>query len=98
MKALKYLTFIGMIVFLSSCYTLTTPRIGAPQVMVTKNPVGSKTGKAERKVILGLAFGDTDLSIMKAAKNGKITKIATVESEVQGNIISTTYRTIVTGE
>jgi len=99
MKTLKYLTFIAMILSLSSCYSLMTPAVSnAPQAMVTKNPIGSKVGKAERKIFLFFAFGDTDLSIMKAAKKGKITKIATVESKIEKKIFSTTYTTIVTGE
>ena len=65
---------------------------------VTANPVGSKVGEASRKVFLGLAFGTTDLSIEKAAKNGGITKVATVDYKVTGSLFSTTYTTIVSGE
>mgnify|MGYP003635503224 CR=1 FL=1 len=96
MKLIRNLTFLGMIAFLSSC-SVSGP-LTAPKALVTKNAVGSKVGKAERKIWLGIWLGNTDLSITKAAKNGKITKIATVDAEIEGGFLSTTYRTIVTGE
>jgi hypothetical protein len=89
----KIFLFIGVIgaIALTSCST-TYPGLA------TSNPIGSKTGVAERKIFLGLAFGHTDLGVSTAAKNGKITKIATVDVGVTGGLFSTTYKVIVTGE
>jgi hypothetical protein len=66
--------------------------------MATRNSIGTKVGTAERTVFLGLAFGHTDLGIEKAAKNGGITKVATVDRSITGGLFSKTYKTIVTGE
>lgn len=96
MKLLRNITFFGMIVLLSSCAVSGPTTV--PQALVTKNEVGTKEGVSERKIWLGIWLGTTDLSITKAAKNGNITKIATVDSEIEGGFLSTTYRTIVTGE
>jgi hypothetical protein len=79
---------------------------------VTNNSVGTKVGKASGTCYdlfgiftlfqLGKAGGiclDADYSIQSAAKNGGITKIATVDirkTSVLGIVI--TYETIVTGE
>jgi len=61
--------------------------------------VGVKTGTAEGSIILML-FGDVDASSLTAAKNGGITKIATVDVKVKqllGGLV-VTYTTTVTGE
>lgn len=89
-KIFLYTSIIGAIA-LSSC-SVTYP------VIATSNPIGTKTGVAERKIFLGLAFGHTDLGVATAAKNGKITKISTVDVGVKGGLFSTTYKVIVTGE
>lgn len=41
---------------------------------ITGNPIGSKKGVAKSKI-----FGNQDIGVLKAAKNGKINKIATVD-------------------
>ncbi len=85
------LTIIAMVT-LSSC-SLTLP------VTATSNPVGSKVGTATATGYLGVLFFDQDASIKKAAKNGGITKISTVDinrKDVLGIVV--TYETIVTGE
>lgn len=77
---------------LSSC-SLTLP------VTATSNTVGSKVGTSKATGYLGMLFFGQDASIQKAAKNGGITKISTVDiksSSVLGFIVS--YETIVTGE
>jgi hypothetical protein len=66
-------------------------------LMVTNNKI-VKRGVAERKVFLGITFGSADLSIATAARNGNITKVATVDWKVSGGLFSKTYSTIVTGE
>ncbi len=62
--------------------------------MLTNNPVGSKTGVAK----LGLFSKDQDISLEKAAKNGKITKIGTVEQRTTFVFIFPLIKTTVTGE
>jgi hypothetical protein len=83
---------LSMIAFLSSC-SLTLP------VAATSNPIGSKIGTAKATGFLGVLFFDQDASIQTAAKNGGITKVATVDIK-QGNILGivVTYETIVTGD
>jgi len=81
---------------LSSC-SVSGPYT-SPTALVTTNSVGDKMGVAERRVWFGLHFGHTDLSITKAAKNGNITKVASVDSEVRSGFFNVTYKTIVTGE
>lgn len=66
--------------------------------MVTNNPVGTKRGVASRTIILGITFGHTDLSVATAAKNGGISKVATVDYKVEGGLFKKTLSTIVTGE
>jgi hypothetical protein len=56
-----------------------------------------KTGKVEKKVWFGI-YTDIDLGVAAAAKNGGITKVATVDRGMKGGLFSKTYFTIVTGE
>lgn len=96
MKFIRNITLIGMMIFMSSC-SVSGPTT-SPKALVTKNPIGSKVGVATLTVYpFGIYFGDGDLGIVKAAKNGKITKIATVDSEIVAGFFTTTYKTIVTG-
>lgn len=71
--------------------------ISAP-VLVTDNPVGSKVGEAKYKVILGFPPINADAGIATAAKNGGITRVATVDIKVKGGLFSQTVSTVVTGE
>ena len=79
----------------SSC----SSTMGTPG-MITNNPVGKKVGTAKYSVILGIFQSpmNADIGAAKAAQNGKITKIATVDYKVESNMFKTTYSTIVTGE
>tara|TARA_R110000868_G_scaffold300001_4_gene560312 strand:+ start:371 stop:763 length:393 start_codon:yes stop_codon:yes gene_type:complete len=94
MKNLRNITLVAMILFLASC-GVSGPAMNM-KALVTKNPVGTKVGIAEKKVWFGLAF-DVDLGIAAAAKKGNITKVATVDREVISGFFNVTYRTIVTG-
>lgn len=76
----------GCVFGLSSCVTTS--------YMVTNNPVGTKTGVAK----LALFGKDKDISLEKAAKNGKITKIGTVEQRTTFYLIIPVVKTTVTGE
>lgn len=71
--------------FLTSCTTSA--------YLITDNPVGTKMGIAR----MGLFGKNKDVSIEAAAKNGKITKIGTVEMKTTFFIFPFT-KTIVTGE
>lgn len=90
---LKTMLAILVTVTLMSGCALTLP------VNATSNPVGTKVGTAKATGYLGVLFFDQDASIQRAAKNGGITRISTVDiktSNVLGIII--TYETTVTGE
>lgn len=92
MKKIKNLLLILIgVSMLASCSV-------AGPIAVTNNTIGSKRGVAERKIILGMRFGHTDLGVATAAKNGKITKVATVDYKVTGGLFVKKYQTIVTGE
>jgi len=70
-------------------------------LLITDNPGGKmgKRGEASYKVYLGFIRPmNADVSIATAAKNGKITKVATVDQKITGGFFSTTYTTVVTGE
>jgi hypothetical protein len=64
---------------------------------VTDNSVGSKVGIARQKAFLNICV-NCDVGISKAAANGGITKIATVDYKVRNSFFFVTYETIVTGE
>lgn len=77
---------------MASC-SIVTP------VNATGNTVGKRVGTAVATGYLGYIFIDQDASIAKAAKNGGITRISTVDIKKTSlfNLI-VTYETIVTGE
>ena len=57
-----------------------------------------KSGQSSGMIVLGL-FGDVDAGIATAAKNGGITKVATVDVKTQVFLgLATRYTTTVTGE
>jgi len=61
--------------------------------------VGAKTGQSSGSIILGL-FGNVDAGMLTAAKNGGITRIATVDTAVKNMLggFMITYTTTVTGD
>ena len=65
---------------------------------VTNNPIGKKVGSATATYVFGLCFGG-DAGAATAARNGGITKIATLDVK-RTNVLGivTTFETIVTGE
>jgi len=68
-------------------------------VGATGNPVGSKVGQASGNTFLEVLSFGTDVSIRRAAKNGGITRIATVDflhSDYLGLVQA--YTCTVTGE
>lgn len=88
MKKVLYIGLLG--VLLTSCSV-------AGPIVATGNTNAGKEGIAKKKIWFGLALKPVDVSIEKAAKNGKITKIATVDYKVSAGLFSKTYETIVTG-
>jgi uncharacterized protein YdbL (DUF1318 family) len=89
-KILAVVIISGMA--MSGC-ALTLP------VTATSNTVGMKVGSSKATGYLGVLFFGQDASVQKAAKNGGITKISTVDikhTSILGLVV--TYETIVTGE
>lgn len=79
------------VLFMTAC-SITSP------LTATSNPVGKKIGTAKAKIIFGMVFGG-DYSVMTAAKNGGITKIATVDVKTFNALgIFISKKVIVSGE
>ena len=92
MKNIAKTLIAGFIVVTLAACSVTSP------AMVTSNPSGSKTGVAEYKVLFGFVLDGGNAGIAKAAENGKITKISTVDQYYGGGIFLKRVKTIVTGE
>lgn len=69
-------------------------------VAATSNEVGSKVGTAKTTQIVIFFFDGGDASIQKAAKQGNIKKISSVDFKTSVGFLALwrTYTTIVTGE
>mgnify|MGYP006076565971 FL=1 len=87
----KLFLIFAAALLLSSC-AITLP------VNATSNEVGSKVGMSKATGYLNVLWFDQDASIQKAAKQGGITKISTVDLK-QTNMLGIiqTYECIVTG-
>jgi starvation-inducible outer membrane lipoprotein len=87
----KSFLIVSVALLLSSC-AITLP------VNATSNEVGSKVGMSKATGYLNVIWIDQDASIQKAAKQGGITKISTVDLK-QTNMLGIiqTYECIVTG-
>jgi TRL-like protein family len=81
-----------LLIALASC----TRSVTVPYT-VTDNAIGTKVGSVKAKCILGFC-GNINVGSAAAAKNGNITKIATVDYKITSKMFTTTYETIVTGE
>lgn len=91
MKKLLTVLFASAILF-ASCSTIVP-------VCATGNAVGSKVGESTGTYLFGyLPLGDIDVSIKKAAENGGISKISTVDQKTTISVFTTKVTTIVTGE
>ncbi|MFT4755366.1 MAG: hypothetical protein ACI85Q_002935 [Salibacteraceae bacterium] len=64
---------------------------------VATGNVAEKTGFVSKSTFLGITFKPIDLSIATAAKNGDITKIATMDYSVKYGFI-TKYKLVITGQ
>tara|TARA_B110000211_G_C14058773_1_gene544572 strand:+ start:966 stop:1247 length:282 start_codon:yes stop_codon:yes gene_type:complete len=87
----KTLSFVVIAGVLTSC------AVSAP-LLVTSNAVGTKTGTSSYKVVFGISPMHSESGAIAAARNGNITKIATVDQTVKGSLFTTTVTTVVTGE
>lgn len=77
-------------------YLLASCSVSMPMI-VTDN-AGEKIGSAEYSVILGFIRPmNADISIVKAAKKGGITNVATVDYVIVSGLFKVTYKTVVTG-
>jgi hypothetical protein len=104
-KNMKKFMLVLAVLVVALVVTGCTSSLTVP-VDASNNPIGSKVGEQSESVkfILGIIpfSWSIDASAYKAAQNGGISKIATVDTriEVQKGFISNTvtYTTIVTGE
>jgi hypothetical protein len=93
MKNFKHtIAGLSLIAMISCSPIMTSP------LLVTDNPVGSKVGEASYRLnIFGLpTTKDANVGAAQAAKNGGITKIATVDKQI--NPQDKSFKIIVTGE
>jgi len=80
-----------LIMLLSAC-TINRP------ISATSNPLGEKVGVYSQTGILGFPpMANNDAAVARAAANGGITKISTVDYNVTWMIFIMKYDTIVTG-
>jgi hypothetical protein len=89
---MKKLFILGSVVLAMG---LTSCTAYFPGMVTTASSI--KTGEAKKKVWFGMAF-NVDVSVATAAKNGGITKVATVDYGMKGGLFSKTYIVKVTGE
>lgn len=82
------------VLLVMGCSTVTVP------VFVNSNSINSsKVGEASATIIFGGIFGgEFDYSLQTAAKNGGITRIATVDKRIKRELFGYTITTVVTGE
>ena len=93
MKKLAVVMLALATLFLVGCTTVSP-------VTATSNDLGSKVGEASGTYLFGfLPLGfNMDMGIQKAAQNGGITKISTVDAKVKSGLFTTKISTVVTGE
>jgi hypothetical protein len=84
------LLIAAVLAFAVSSCTISYPGIATGNT-------AEKEGTVEKTVWFGIALKPIDLGIEAAAKNGKITKVATIDYSVKAGLFRTTYKVIVTG-
>lgn len=93
MKIKVFACVILVAVLLISACTINRP------VCATSNPLGTKVGTYTQTGFLGFPpTMNKDAAILKAAENGGITKISTVDFRTTWMIFTIKYETIVTGQ
>ena len=105
MRVQKKLVLLLLVAFLfSGCATSYHPLVGGiytdnkGPLLVTESTGGSKEGIATSKSILGFCTGDS--SIGAAAKNGGISKIMAIDTDITSVLFGlyVEYTTIVRGQ
>ena len=92
MKKIRNTFAIAILGIMTSC------SVSGP-LLVTDNEARVKRGEAGYTVWLGFIRPmEADASIRTAAKNGGITKVATVDQKVYGGLFKVTFTTVVTGK
>ncbi|MBR4356103.1 MAG: TRL-like family protein [Elusimicrobiaceae bacterium] len=97
----KLMLLLGGTVLLGACATPAT-HVGTALFAQTQQPVmatnapGTKVGRACAKNILGLLI-QGDMSIEAAKKNGRITQVATVDTDIKSYAVYAEVCTVVTG-
>lgn len=93
MKKLFGLVALTATLLLASC-TSVMP------LAATSNTLGSKVGEASTTMIFGVIPMSTeaDIGIQKAAQNGGISKISTVDQKVKNYVLWSEVTTVVTGD
>ena len=92
MKKVKfYICVIGCLALFASC-TVMLP------VAATSNPIGSKNGESTAIGIGPTIWIKGNASIQKAAKNGNITKVSTVDVQRTYILFIEIIKTKITGE
>jgi len=87
----KLLAVVLLLVVISSC-TVNKP------ICATSNPLGEKQGVYSQISILGIPpVANQNAAIAKAAENGGITSISTVDYNTTWLLFLIKYETIVTG-
>ncbi|MGN0907241.1 MAG: TRL domain-containing protein [Bullifex sp.] len=92
-KIVSILIALVVLVSLMSCTTVTP-------LAATSNPVGEKVGHASATYLFGfipLTF-KADHGIQKAAKDGNITEISTVDVKQSWYVLWSNVSTVVTGK
>jgi len=99
---MKKLIALSAVVMLSAC-GMPSSNLGlgifgesTEPMLVTQN-AGSKTGKACSKNLLGLIV-EGDSSVKAAMKDGRISKVASVDRQVKRMLVMSETCTIVTGQ
>ncbi len=88
---MRFLSSVMLLALLASC-SMTSP------VSVSSNSVGRKSGKACVKHLFGfIPLGDTGITIAKAAKNGGISKVSSVDYSYTNYLLLSKSCTMVNG-
>jgi len=98
----KLLALAAVTLIAAACATPRT-EVGTALFNITQQPLlvtdipGKKVGRACGTNILGL-FISGDMSVEAAKRNGRITKVATVDKDIKGYAVFAEVCTVVTGE
>ena len=97
----KLMLLAGACLMLGACATPAT-HVGTALIELTNQPVlatgerGSKVGKACATNILGIII-QGDMSVEAAKKNGRITQVASIDTEIKSYAVYAEVCTVVTG-